>query len=44
MGMIDIGGRNCVTVRDGIEPAGNKVVVYIILGLVKVEEGLVSWM
>ena len=39
--MIEIGGRNYATVRDGIEPAGNKVVVYIIIGLLKGEEGLV---
>ena len=44
LGMLDIGGRHIDTVRYGKESIGNKLVVYIIIVLVKGEEGLVSWM
>ena len=41
MGLIQIGGSKYATVRHGKESAVNKVVVYIIIGLLKGEEGLV---
>ena len=44
LGLIELGVRNNATYRDGTEAIGNKLVVYIIIGLVKGEEGLVSWM
>ena len=43
-GLIELGGRNNATYRDGTEAIGNKLAVYIIIGVVKGKEGLVSWM
>ena len=43
-GLIELGGRNNAAYRDGTEAIGNKLAVYIIIGLVKGKEGLVSWM
>ena len=42
MGMIELGGGKFATVRDEKEAAGNKLAVFIIIGLVKGEYGLVS--
>ena len=44
LGLIELGGRNNATYRDGTEAIGNKLAVYIIIGLVKGEEGLVIWL
>ena len=43
-GLIELGGKNNATYRYGTEAVGNKLAVYIIIGLVKGEEGLVSWL